>query len=260
MNTRNHIRLLLEHAEMNNQYRLQAKRLYNAIVKNINDIEYQWFEDTYHTNRGNVPIMGYQFNVKDQFPELDIDLNIRFENHYRESDAQALYDPKINCIDIPILEEFEVRPYMDGIRIDTSELAHHVHKQMTRNPDITKSYIALRFKQWISLETFTHEMIHYFDNIGGGAGSNVTSDNKDYIKYYSHGLETHAYVQEAITKLERNSRYKTVVQQPFDMFMSKFMSKTYFSKPFLEAYRIDKKMQRSIVRELYEYWESKQDA
>jgi len=185
-----------ESAESDIKFNNEAKRVYNKIKNNIDDIklepttiERDYVKDT----KGNIHgIYGVKFNLN----QLDkkYDLEIIFAHPIGNNNI-GHYDRKNNRIVFFILSDIK----KDDFNSNT--------------------YLAkLRFSSWIDEYTFIHEFIHYLDSNRYGKTYTLKKPlNKD--EYYNSPEEYNAYTQEIIRQVIKNKN--KLIGLSFDKFLKR---------------------------------------
>lgn len=191
---------LNESAESDIKYNNEAKRIYNKIKNNIqnikftatpNDDESEFVKDS----RGNIHILkGVKFNLNQLDKKYDLD--VLLVNVIGRGGNNHHYDQNANRIVFFIISQ-------------------------TKNPlDFEEnSYLArLRFNSWIDENVFIHEFIHYLD-ANRYADTYSFSTPKNDEEYYNSPEEYNAYSQEIIKEVIKNKNKLKVLS--FDDFLKK---------------------------------------
>lgn len=101
-----------------------------------------------------------------------------------------------------------------------------------------------------NIPTFVHEFTHYWDMSRAAARLPPTSAGKDLAKYFNNPLERNAYFQEAMAKIDKDTR---AFRLPFEAFLRTAMRK--FDQDFLV--NLTEASRRRLLSRLYVVWQSK---
>lgn len=195
-------RFLNENAISDISYNKEAKRVFNIIKNNIdniiltptpNDVEKDFVKDS----RGNIHILkGVKFNLNQLDKKYDIDILLV---HTLAKNSNHHYDQNANRIVFFIISQTE------------NQLDFETNSQLAR----------LRFKAWITENIFIHEFIHFLDANRYNNTYSFSTPTSD-TNYYNSPEEYNAYSHEMIYNIIKNKK-KLLDAKSFDIFFKKAM-------------------------------------
>jgi hypothetical protein len=220
---RQEISALFESAESDFEYVKEARRVYNKIVKNINNINFVSTseEDFIKDTNGNAHrLYGVKFNLSQLDEKYDLDILLVHElgmtsHHYSKNNNRIVFF---------ILSQ-----------TNKEDFNHNL-------------YLAkIRFHSWVEEPTFTHEFIHFLDS-KRYSPTYKFSKPAERTDYYNSPEEYNAFTQEIILNINKNK--KQFQNITFKEFLKNALKKSNweFVKKLNDAYK------NKLVKRLYKIY------
>ena len=172
----------------------EAKRVYNKIKRNIQEVKLEPTHNDFITDsKGNRhPLNGVKFNLTEIGEKYDLEIllanSIKGANpHYSSSENRIVF--------------FIISQTGDP-----------------HNFELNSHFARLRFSTWVDEIVFIHEFIHFLDNNRYG-NTYSYSDAQSLTSYYNSPEEYNAHTQEIITHILKNKA--KFAKLPFQMFLKK---------------------------------------